>query len=216
MTKSESHRYKGVLAVPFKRPPAGLINAKHAAAEWEKALRERWLALHADCTVKPDDPDAARQIALTLAFRHVPGFVGLLPTRRGAPRRPWKNVARDLSTLIAVSEKVKVGQSIRQAAKYVARKRPILGSSPDAVARRYTRTQQALASDLDFQARVCALFKKVCVKKIETFVSGNALSKQQKKMAATALDAIRAATSLNELKCAVDALGDTELGAAIN
>jgi hypothetical protein len=140
MPRKQQYRYKGVLAVPYQ--PPGLINA--AADESDRAFALRYLALCNDCGVSPEDPDAERIIMFTLALRHVPGFFGLLESRRrGAPGLPRKTLVRDVGIVAYITSKTEKGQSARQAALHLSRKYPTLGSA-SALETRFRRTRKMI------------------------------------------------------------------------
>jgi hypothetical protein len=86
-------------------------------------------------------------VVLRLAERHVPGFrLDVGSGNKGAPKRPWKNVVRDYWVFSEMTVRIDKGQSIRQAAKHLARNKPQLGSEI-ALDRRFRRIEKDLVED---------------------------------------------------------------------
>ena len=224
MPKGKSYRYTGVLAIAPKPPRLrpGLINrgVKDPRQLLEEAFAERWMALHKDCGVSPDAPDAMSIIALTLAFRHVDGFKKMLVTRsRGAPKMSWKKVLKDYVIFMGMTERMGVGQSQRQAATYVAKKYPKLRLKADraatAVDRRFRRIKDQLADGPELKGRFGAIAKRFWEKEAEARIKDNTLSPEQKSEYATALQVFQKTEGLDALAALFELGFDDRLRAAL-
>ena len=205
MGRDKQHRYKGVLATQAKRPLLRASQAdpdnedlkNQAHAEGLMAFAERVVALHEDCGVDPSNPQAMTHIAFTLATRHVPGFKSLFGAGKGAPRRPWKHVTRDYRVYLEMHSRMSKGMSVRQAAVYVARKSPDLGSAV-AVDSRFRRIEKDLAKDKILQRRFVMVAEWHVTQRLKMVLEANILSEVEKERAEGLLRQLEAEKSHEE------------------
>jgi|SRR5580704_4533629 hypothetical protein len=140
MTKP--YKYAGILAKK-RQPPITHADKQSDAAFriiYEIHTEDLVRALFADCKAGPRAtglgaaaPFGWRQVTMTLAERHVPGFQHTTGKRRGRPKR-----TDDAKIWVAMAKRLDKGQTIRQAAKYVAKERN-RDESPAAIERSYRR-----------------------------------------------------------------------------
>jgi hypothetical protein len=203
MAKNHSHRYVGILATPAERPllhasaqnPGDKELAEKARMEGLKAFAERIAALCRDCGTEPDAPDVMTTVVLRLAERHVPGFrLDIGSGKKGAPKRPWKNVVRDYWVFSEMTVRIDKGQSIRQAAKHLARNRPQLGSEI-ALDRRFRRIERDLVADPLLQSGFFLVAEREMTSKIEVLLNSHKLNKQDQQMVKGLLATLRAKKS---------------------
>lgn len=192
MPKVKSYRYTGILAARYKGPR--LRSQAQADAQLDNAFNERWLALCGDCEVSPDNPDAPRRIALQLAFRHVPGFKGLL-VGPGATKHPWKTVTQDYLIFTQMGDKIQSGQSIRQAAKNLSIQEPDFGTGT-ALETRYRRVQRKM-NDLAFMARYGEILEYVATEKLKKVIKDIRTPVEEKKKARGTLRSLEAEKSFD-------------------
>jgi hypothetical protein len=192
MPKVKSYRYTGILAAPYRGPR--LRSQPQADAQLDNAFNERWLALCGDCEVSPDNPDAPRQIALKLAFRHVPGFKGLL-VGPGATKHPWKTVTQDYLIFAQMDNKIQSGQSIRQAAKNLSIQEPDFGTGT-ALETRYRRVQRKM-NDPAFRALYGEILEYFATELLEKVIKDIPTPEDEKKKARGTLRSLEAEKSFD-------------------
>jgi hypothetical protein len=193
MPRKKNYHYTGILAAPYKGPR--LRSQAQADAQLNNAFNERWLALCGDCEVSPDNPDAPRQIALKLAFRHVPGFKGLL-VGPGATKHPWKTVTQDYLICTQMNHKIRSGQSIRQAAKNLSNRKPDFGTGI-ALETRFRRVQRKMRTDLAFRARYGEILEYKATEKLKKVVKDIRTPEEEKKKARGTLRSLEAEKSFD-------------------
>jgi hypothetical protein len=193
MPKVKSYRYTGILAAPYKGPR--LSSGAQDDAQLDDAFNERWLALCGDCEVSPDNPDAPRQIALKLAFRHVPGFKRLL-VGPGPTKHSWETVTQDYLIFTQMDNKIQSGQSIRQAAKNLSIQKPDFGTET-ALETRYRRVQRKNRNDPAFRANYGEILEYMATEQLKKVIEDIRTPEEEKTKARGTLRSLEAEKSFD-------------------
>jgi hypothetical protein len=149
---AKPYKYKGILAKPR---PATAIELAHllnpddkeleaqAKAAYDKNRQDLMAALFEDCGAAAGELAGWVTVALTLASRHVPGFMMRpLVAKTG---RPAKGTTDDAAVFLQVEAQRAKGHSVRAAAAHVARARR-QGESAAAIDSQYRRAKAAIES----------------------------------------------------------------------
>jgi hypothetical protein len=97
--------YTGILDEPLPefKPPGLLSDPDEEQRRWRALVIEKFTALFVHFHIDPANPDAWRQLAITLAFKHVPGFQPPGP-KRGRTKEWDMNAQFELCWLIVEYE----------------------------------------------------------------------------------------------------------------
>lgn len=129
------HKYRGLLAEPPKDPWPKIDDPRYNPFDpkWQDAIRagitaqreELVSALFEDCDVASTEDDRLasstwQRVALTLAQRHVPAF-----QKKGKPGRDKGPKATDDSLMLEMQALIVNGESIKNAARLVAKRRGV-------------------------------------------------------------------------------------------